>query len=166
MAVPIVGPLAGARERGLGFVPAAGERRRADRSVDDALPESPQRDRAAPFPRGGGAKTTHQSREVADARRQQRFDALPQPPRQHRRSAAGADRHHDLAAIDNGRKDESRQIGPIDDVDRNSLPARLCGEVIVARIADGRHDGDEAGEIRLPRVGTRNLNAAGMQVGR
>src|SRR5207249_6223414 len=37
-AVPIVGPFSGARERRLGFVPAAGERRRADRSVDDALP--------------------------------------------------------------------------------------------------------------------------------
>ena len=77
MVLPIVGPLAGAREGGLGFVPAAGERRRADRSIDDALPELPQRDRAAPLPRGGGPKTTHQSREVADARRQQRFDALP-----------------------------------------------------------------------------------------
>ena len=37
---------------------------------------------------------------------------------------------------------------------------------IVARIADGRHDGDEAREIRLPRVGTRHLNAPGMQVSR
>jgi hypothetical protein len=146
-------------------VPAAGKCRCADRAVDDTLPESPQRIGAAPFLCGSRAKTAHQRREVADARRQQRFDALAQPPRQHRRGAAGPDRDHNLAAVDNGRKNESRQVGPVDDIDRNSLPPRLRGDRIVALIAEGRDDGNQAGEVRLLRIGSRNLDPSGPQLG-
>ena len=80
----------------------------------------------------------HQAGELADARRQQRLDALAQTTRQHRRRAAGADRHHDVAAIDDRRHDESGEIGPVDHVDRNAHGARTCGDGVIARSASGR----------------------------
>src|SRR3979411_107602 len=47
-------------------------------------------------------------REVTDACRQNRFDALAYAARHHRRSTAGTDRNDDIAAINDRRKNESR----------------------------------------------------------
>ena len=58
--------------------------------------------------------------EVADARGQHRFDALAHPPRHHGRRAAGADRDDDVAAIDNGGKNETGAIEVVHNVDRQA----------------------------------------------
>ena len=55
--------------------------------------------------------------EIADSRRQQRLDALAHAARHHRRCTAGADRHHDLAAIDDRRNDETRMRGIVHHID-------------------------------------------------
>jgi hypothetical protein len=136
-----------AHEIGLGARIAAGQHRGTDRPVDDLLPEHPRRQRKLRF--GDAlAIAAHQRREIADARGHDCFDALAQPSRQHRRMTVGADRHHDIAAIDDGRKHETRQIGTVDHVDRNAGIAGARGNFFVACIAEGAHHRDRAGEVR------------------
>ena len=155
----------GARQRPLGIAPAPGQRRGADRTVDDALPEPPQRAPAASRLRRTHAEAAHQRGEIADPRRQQRFDAFAQPPRQHRRRAAGADRDHDIAAIDNGGEDERRKLRPVDDIDRNVLAPCQRRDIVVERVAGRRHHGDAIGKIGLARIGETNFERPGQRGG-
>ena len=90
--------------------------------------------------------------ELADARGQYRFDQLAQAPRQNRRAAAGRDRNHDLAAIDDGGKDECRQNRTVDDIDGNALATRACGNLTIEQFAGGRNDGDDVAQVRLERI--------------
>ena len=78
------------------------------------------------------AIAAHQGGKIADARGHDRLDALAQPPRQHRRMTAGADRHDHLAAIDDRRKDEGGQVGAVDHVHRDAGVARARGNFFVA----------------------------------
>ena len=102
--------------------------------------------------RDARSEAAHQRRKIADARRQQRLNAFAQTPRQNRRRAAGADRDHNVTAINDGGENESRKLRPVDDVDRHAVRARPCGDGGVPRIAGGTHDGDEIGEIRDSRI--------------
>ena len=66
------------------------------------------------------AMALHQRGELADARGQNGFDPFANPARQDRRCAAGADRDHDIAAIDDGGKDEGRKVRAVDHIHRNA----------------------------------------------
>src|SRR5262249_34226206 len=105
----------------------------------------------------GGGDTRGRPEERGGHRRP---DQPPQPPRQHGRAAAGADRHHHLAAIDDGRKNEGRQLRPVDDVNRDALRAGARGYGRVAGIADGGDDRDHVGEIGPQRISDADLEPA------
>ncbi len=102
----------------------------------------------------------HQSGEIADTRRHDRLDALAQPARQHRRMSAGADGHDHVAAIDDGRKNESGEIGAIDHVHGNAGVAGTHGDLVVARIAGRSHDRDRTGEVGGQRIMEVDLELA------
>ena len=144
--------LDGAHERPFRLVPTPGERGNADRTIDHALPESPQRTRRMARAREMFAVATHQSRKIADARRQQRFDALAQAAREHRRGPAGADRDYDIAAIDHGRNEKGRQVGPVDHVDHDVAGAGARGDLLIDRAAGRRDHRHEFGEVGLQRI--------------
>jgi hypothetical protein len=84
----------------------AGEHLRAYGAANNALPERP-----AAGGREGKlhrrATLAHEARERTELRRQQCFDLRAHAPHQHRRASAGADRHDDRRAIDDGREDEA-----------------------------------------------------------
>ncbi len=128
------------------------QNRRSDRDVMTALGEAL-------------AIAAHQGGEIADARRQQRLDPLAQPARQNGRGAAGADRDHDVAAVDDGGKDEGRQVGPVDHVDRDAGRARARGDGFVHRASGGAHDGDDAGEVRRCGIARDNVELSFARVG-
>ena len=58
-------------------------------------------------------------------------------------AAAGADGDHYLAAIDDGRKDEGRQVGPVDHVDRNALAACALGNPLTQLALLGGNYGNQ-----------------------
>ena len=93
------------------------------------------------------AKAADEGGEIADARRQHRFDALAHAARDHRRRAAGADGDDDVAAIDDRGKDEGGMREVVHHID--GQPDRLGAHR--HRNADiagaGAEDGDDAGEI-------------------
>ena len=107
------------------------------------------------------AIAAHQRGEIADARRHDRLDALAQAPRQHRRMAAGADRHHHVAAVDDRREHEGGEVGAVDHVDRNAGLAGARGNRLVARVAGRAHDRDRAGEIGGQRIVEIDLELPG-----
>jgi hypothetical protein len=107
----------------------------------------------------------HQRRELADPRRQQRLDAFAQTPRQNGRCAASADRDDDVAAIDDGREDESREFRTIDDVDGHAVSARPRSDIGVPQLAGSAHDGNEVGEIRATRIVGTDFQQAGLHIG-
>ncbi len=85
----------------------------------------------------------HKGRQVTDARRQQSFDSLSQPPGQYRRRTIGADCDHDFASIDDGRNDEVRQVWPVDHVDEDAGRAGMPRYRFVARVAVRDDNGDK-----------------------
>ena len=91
-------------QRRFGFVAAPGENQRADRAVDHALPEAAAQREFGDAAVDRFAPAADEAGEIADPRRQHRLDALAHAARHHRRGAAGADRDHDVAAIDDGRE--------------------------------------------------------------
>ena len=109
-------------------------------------------------PRELPAKAPHEGCEIADAGRQHRFDALAQPPRQHGRGAAGADGDNDLSAVDHGREDESGEVRPVNDVDRDVLAPRALRNLCIERTAARRNNGDELAKIHLQRIATGKLD--------
>ncbi len=110
--------------------------------------------------RNAAAIPAHQRGEIADARGHDRLDAFAQPARQHRRMAAGTDRHDHVAAIDNGGEDERGEVGAIDHVHRNTGVAGARGNLLVAPIASRAHDRDRAGEIGGQRIVEIDLELA------
>ena len=88
---------------------------------------------------------------------QQGFDQLAQAARQHRRRAAGADRDHHLAAIDDGGEDEGRELRPVDDIDRNALAASARGNLLIECIARRANDGGDVAPVGWQRVADIDL---------
>ena len=106
------------------------------------------------------AVTVHQRGQLADARRQDRFDAFAQPPRQNRRGSARADGHDHITAIDNRRDNKCRQVRPIDNIHRDIARAGPLSDALIERSAAGRNDRNEFGEIRLQRISKRQFEPA------
>src|SRR5262249_52954662 len=129
---------------------AAGERGVGNATTNNVLPESPRGQRARNRAEAA-AVTTDQFGELADPCRQHSFDALAQAPRQCWRASAGADRHHDLAAIDDRGKDESGKLGPVDNIDRDAVAARADGNLRVESLSRG-NDGDDVAQIGRERI--------------
>ena len=100
------------------------------------------------------AKASDEAGEIADARRQHRFDALADAARDHRRRAAGADGNDDVAAIDDRGKDESgmREIVHHIDGQPDRLRARRHRNADVAGAgAEDRNDTRQIGSERIAR---------------
>src|SRR4029077_17139725 len=95
-------------QRRLRLVLASGEDERTDRAVDHAFPETTPQRKLGNALMHRFAETADEAGEIADPCRQNRLDALAHAARNDRRCAAGADSDDDIAAIDNGRKDEGR----------------------------------------------------------
>src|SRR5690348_10723035 len=93
-------------ERLLGLILAPGQHQRTDRTIDNALPEPAAQREFRKARVNGFAEAADEGGKIADARRQYGFDLLAHAPRHHGRSAAGADGDDDIAAINDGRKDE------------------------------------------------------------
>ena len=98
------------------------------------------------------AIAAHQRREIADARRDDRLDPFAQAPRQHRRMAAGADRNHHFAAIDDRWKHEGGQVGAVDHIHGNAGVAGARRNLLVALVAGRADHRDRAGEARGQRI--------------
>ena len=128
-----------------------------DRPGNDVLPEAACGERA----RNGAeaaAMAADQFGQIADACGQQRFDPLAQSARQDRRAAAGADRHHHLAAIDDGGKDERGKLGAVHDIDRNAMPASARSDLRVERIGR-RNDRSNVAQISGKRIADADFKA-------
>lgn len=132
----------------LGLDRTPGEHRFGNGARDDISPEVARRQRA----RNRGepaAMAADQRRKLANSRGQQGFNSFTQALCQNRRSAAGSDRDHHLAAIDDGGKNEGRQIRTVDDIDGNALAPRARGDLTIEQLASGRNDGDDVAQVRL-----------------
>src|SRR6185437_1446350 len=57
-----------------------------------------------------------------------RFDALPDPAREHRGFSGGTDRDDDRRAVDDGREDEGRKRSVVDDIDGHAALAGGLGD--------------------------------------
>jgi hypothetical protein len=137
----------------------AGEDGLGDRTSDDALPEAARRHRARN--RGkAAAMASDQGGEFADARGQQGFDQLAQAPRQCRRSSTGPDCDHHLAAIDDGGKDEGRQLRAVDDVDGDAPGPRALGDLRVDRISRRRYDRRDVAHVGAERIADADFQTA------
>jgi hypothetical protein len=101
----------------------------------------------------------HQGGKRADPLRQQHLNALAQPSRQHRRRATGSDGDDDVAAVDDGGNDEGRQVGTVDDVDRNARRPGAAGHLVVERPAGCGHDSHNVGQIVGPRIAIEDRDA-------
>ena len=149
-------------QRFFGLVLAACEHQRADRAVDHALPEAAAQRKFGNAGMHRFAKAADEGGEIADARRQHRFDALAHAARDHRRSAAGADGNDDVAAIDDRGKDESGMREIVHHID--GQPDRLCARR--HRNADvagaGAEDCDHAGQIGSERIAGRAFDPGGI----
>ncbi len=72
----------------------------------------------------------------------------------------GADRHHHLAAVDDGRKREGGQVGAVDHIDRNAGVARAHRNLFVALVAGRAHHRDRAGKTCRQRIVEIDLEMA------
>src|SRR6516162_8558532 len=135
------------------------ENRLGNGTCDDVLPKAARRQRARDG-RKSAAVSADQSSEVADAGGQQGLDQLAQPPRQDRRGSAGADRDHHLAAIDDGGKNERREVRPVDDIDGDAVAAGAGGDLSVERVARRGNDGDGIAQIGLEWIGEADFEPA------
>ncbi len=123
------------------------------------LPEAARRQHA----RNRGEATAvaaDQRGQIADAGGQQGLDQLAQAPRQNRRGAAGADRDHDLAAIDDGGKDEGRELRPVHDIDGDAPTARPSCHLGVERLARRRNDRNGVAQIGSQRIAGADFEPA------
>ena len=147
-------------QRLFGLVLAAGEHQRADRAIDHALPEAAAQREFGNARMHRFAKAADEAGEIADARRQHRFDALAHAARHHRRGAAGADGNDDVAAIDDRGKDESgmREVVHHIDGQPDRLRARRHRNADIA--GAGAEDRDHAGEIGRQRIALRQARSA------
>ena len=104
--------------------------------------------------------------EIADSRGQRRLDALAHAARHHRRSATGADGDDDIAAIDDGGKDESGMHEVVHHIDgkTDGLRARRQRNADIA--GAGAEDRDHALQISRERITLRDLDAIGIDAAR
>ena len=150
-------------QRFFGLVLAAGEHQRADRAIDHALPEPATQREFGNARMHRFAKAADEGGEIADPRRQHRFDALAHAARDHRRGAAGADGDDDVAAIDDRGKDESgmRQIVHHIDGQPDRLRARRHRNADVT--GAGAKDRNDAGQIGRERIARSELDPRGVR---
>ena len=142
-----------------GFVLAPGEHQRADRAVDHALPEAAAQRKFGNARMHRLAEAADEAGEIADPRRQHRLDALAHAARHHRRGAAGADRDHDIAAIDDGGKDESRMREVVHHIDGQAdrlRPRRHRNADVAGTRTEDRNDAAEIGGERIAIVRVRS----------
>ena len=144
------------------FIAAAGENQRADRAIDHALPEPAAQRKLGNAAMDRFAPAADERGEIADPRRQDGFDALAHAARHHRRGAAGADRDHHVAAIDDGRKNESRMRKIVHHIDGQAdrfRPRRhRDADVAGARTQDRNH----AAQIGDQRIAFGQLDPRGI----
>ena len=125
---------------GISGVLAACKHVGGERAIEEVFPEhaaarwilDARLDRRTQFARQPG--------ERAEPLRQERFEALAQSAREHRRIAAATDSDDDRRAIDDRRHDEARQLAIVDDVDRNVTTLGLARDPCVDRALVGRRD--------------------------
>ena len=106
----------------------------------------------------GFAEAADEGGEIADPCGQSGLDTFAHAARDHRRCAAGADRDDDVAAIDDGRKDEARMHEIVHHIDgqTNRLgPYRHRHADIAGAGAEDRND---TGEIGRQRIALRELD--------
>src|SRR5216110_1399152 len=136
-----------APERPLRLCGVPAQQLRGDGTRGDTLPEAATgegAERAVHAP----ALRAHEARERAETPGKQRLDLLAHAPREHRRMSARAHRDDDRRAIDDRRKDEGRELGVIDDVDRHAPLARAgCDACVRGAIRGGGDDGDGSREM-------------------
>ena len=150
-------------QRFFSLVLAAGEHQRADRAVDHALPEAAAQREFGNARMHRFAKAADEGGEIADARRQHRFDALAHAARDHRRRAAGADGNDDVAAIDDRGKDESgmREVVHHIDGQADRLRARRHRNADVA--GAGAENCDDARQIGSERIASGRFDPRGVR---
>ena len=98
------------------------------------------------------APAADEAGEIADPRRQHRFDALAHAARHHRRGAAGADGDDHVAAIDDGGKNESRMREVVHHIDGQADrlgPRRHRNADVAGARAQDRNDAGEIGRQRI-----------------
>ncbi len=86
-------------------------------SVHERFEKPPPLAGVAQFPPGRTPQRPQPSGQFANSRGNQRFEPFAQAPSQHRRCAAGRDRHQHRIAVDDGRYDEARRFAIVDDID-------------------------------------------------
>ena len=146
-------------QRGFGIIRTTGQNRRADRTIDHALPESPPQRHIRNAIVNGFAPASDEAGEITDARGQQCLDAFAHAPRHHRRCPTGADRDHDIAAIDDGRENECRVLQVVHYVDRQTDSARTRGHRLANGASTGAQHRDDIGKIGLQRIAVRAFEA-------
>ena len=109
----------------------------------------------------GFAERADEAGEIADPCRKHRLDALAHAARHHGRSAAGADGNNDIAAIDDGGKDESGMREVVHHID--GQPDRLCtrrhSDTDITRTR--AEDRDHSFKIGRQRIALRDIDACG-----
>ena len=106
------------------------------------------------------APAADETGEIADPRRQHRLDALAHAARDHRRSAAGADGNDDIAAIDDGGKDESRMRKVVHHIDGQTDRLRTRRHRRPDIAGAGAKDGNHAREIGRQRIAASQARSA------
>ncbi len=139
-----------------------GQHQRADRTIDHALPEAAALRGLGNAGVNGFAETADEFREIADARRDDSLDLLAQAARHHRRSAAGADRDHDIAAVDDRRKNESGMRDVVHHIDgqpeRFRTQRHRNADIACARAEHRDHAREIGGQrIALGEIDAREL---------
>ncbi len=109
------------------------------------------------------AEAADEAGEIADPSRQHCLDALAHAARHHRRGAAGANGNDNIAAIDDGRKNEGGTIEIVHDVDGQTgcLRTRRHRNADVAG-ARAQHR-DDATEIGGERIARGQFDASGIR---
>ena len=106
------------------------------------------------------AEAADEAGEIADPRRQRRLDPFAHAARHHGRGAAGADGNDDVAAIDDGGKDEGGMREVVHHIDGKA--DALCA--LRQRNADitgaGAEHGDHALQLGRQRIAMRDLDAS------
>ena len=111
-------------DRTFRIVMTARKHERTDRSIDDALPKTTTHRHLGQLLRDRLAPATDEASQIADPRRQHRLDSFANAARDDGRRSACADRHDNVTAIHDRRKDKRRMVEIVHDVDRQALLAR------------------------------------------
>jgi hypothetical protein len=118
----------------------SGKRQRRSLAGEDPLPKSAPGAGTGEPAFDQRAERAGECGERAQPLGQGAVEPLPQQARQHRRGAAGCDRHHHRRAIDDRRHDEAAQRGLVHDVDRKGARPGCARHGRADRRDFARHD--------------------------